>query len=103
MAKIEVPGVAWLKMESQKDAIEKIEKESSRRAEEGRGSFLRLFFIPQAKLLKSLFLRGMIFKGVAGLKFAFNEWALLFVTEAKRYEKTFRDKTRLEQDSKDFK
>ncbi|VAX21231.1 hypothetical protein MNBD_NITROSPINAE01-1265 [hydrothermal vent metagenome] len=89
-------------METQKETIDRIERESNNMACEGSGSRMRLIFIPVLVFMRSLFLKGALFRGVAGLKEAVNEWALYFMTESKRYEKSYADDSEMKKRCRNF-
>ncbi len=89
-------------METQKEAIDRIERASNEMACEGSGSRIRLIVVPVAVLVRSLFFKGALFRSVPGLKDAVNEWALYFLTESKRYEKSYANDSEMKKRCCDF-
>lgn len=89
-------------MKPQGEIIKEIDETSSQESKTKPASLIRLIFLPPIVLFKKLILSGALFRGVAGLKQAVNASALCFVTEAKRYERDYKDTSEMDKDSKDF-
>lgn len=58
-------------------------------------TILRLVFLPPLAFVAELTVKGALFGGLAGFKKAVNRWAFVFTTEAKRYERYFKDDNNL--------
>ncbi|MBI4667461.1 MAG: hypothetical protein HY751_13750 [Nitrospinae bacterium] len=95
-------------MESQSDAIRRIDSESAMAARDaqaapGRGALVyELLVPPVAVLFRVLFSQGSVFKGASGLKDAVNAWAGAFAPAAKRYEKFYASSEALNAKARDF-
>ncbi len=62
----------------------------------------RLLLFPVIRFVRSIMSKDGLPRGMTGLKRAVNDCALEFVTEAKRYEKSYKDDNKPITDSRDF-